>query len=349
MANTLHKDEYIKKHILWSLILFLWGKKLFFRCIPNCTHNESLFVLLLVAICVMGIGIFLTWKRNRSYSSLAENIIMTWSVFVILAYVDLYKNRIIIISLVTAMVSVLMTLFVIGRKIKRQDKKRQIIRKRLRNIITLWRRNITYASLFLLVPLGASIIFNGTILKSNVEVVKVYGDEHCLDANIEVIADIAPERWDDLDVQQKLNVCQKIINCEGRYLGLSHEIAIGIAELSEGTLAYYSEAQHQIVIDIDHLTDSYSYDVLETLIHEVTHAYQYEQVALYQRVDEESRNLLMFYDASIYIKEFANYEDGSDDFLHYYCQKAEIDARKAGKTESLEYIRRINEYLYGEE
>ena len=105
--------HYIKKHILWSLILFLWGKKLFFRCIPNCTHNESLLVLLLVAICVMGIGIFLTWKRNRSYSSLAENIIMTWSVFVILAYVDLYKNRIIIISLVTAMVSVLMTLLYI--------------------------------------------------------------------------------------------------------------------------------------------------------------------------------------------------------------------------------------------
>lgn len=118
------------------------------------------------------------------------------------------------------------------------------------------------------------------------------------------------------------------------------------ADLSEGTLAYYSETQHQIVIDLEYLNSSHSYDVLETLIHECTHAYQYEQVALYQKLDEESRNLLMFYDASVYLEEFADYEDGSEDFFLYYSQLAEINARKAGEEEAQEYIERVNEYLY---
>lgn len=33
--------------------------------------------------------------------------------------------------------------------------------------------------------------------------------------------------------------------------------------------------------------------------------------------------------------------------MHYYNQKSERDARDAAETESLVYIRRIEEYLFG--
>lgn len=345
--NSMTKKEYIKEHIIWSLILFLWCRKLFFRCIPQCTYFESLLVLLLIGITVMGVGIFVTWKKGRNYINLVENLILSWSVFVVLAYVEIFKQRMVIIGLLVSGISVFMTVLVLCRKIKRKDKKKFVIRNRVLNVINMWRRNLSFASVFLLVPIGASMMFNGTILNSKVEVAKVYGDEHCLEANIDVICDIDPERWGKLDVQQKLNVCQKIVNCEARYLGISHEIGVGTADLSEGTLAYYSEIQHKIVIDLEHLNNSHSYEVLETLIHECTHAYQYEQVTLYQKLDEESRNLLMFYDASVYLEEFADYEDGSEDFFLYYSQLAEINARKAGEEEAQEYIERVNEYLYG--
>ena len=342
MSNTIDKWEYIKEHIIWSFVMFVWCKKMFFRCVPNCTYIESLLVLLGVAVSVMAVGIAITWKNGRNYISLAENIILTWSVFVVLAYVDIFKNRMIAIGIVVVILSALMTVIVLCRRIKRKYKKRTIITNRIRNVVNLWRRNFAFASLFLLIPLGASVLINGTVLNSKVEGTKVYGDEHCLDANIEVIANIAPERWERLDIQDRLTVLQTILNCQARYYGLSHEIVIGTADLSEGTLAYYSEAKHQIVIDIDYLKDSYSYDILETSIHECTHAYQHEQVALYQKLDDKSRNLLMFHDVSIYMEEFADYEDGSEDFWNYYSQKAEIDARKAGETESLEYIQRVN-------
>ena len=346
MTNTMDKREYIKEHLVWSLILFLWCRKLFFKCVPNCTYSESLFVLLIIGVVVIGFGIFLTWNKGRNYTNLVQNLILSWSVFVVLAYVDMFKQRMLVIGILAATVSIFMTVLVFGRKIKRKDKKRLIIRNRVRNVFNMWRRNLAFASLFLLVPIGVSMLFNGTILNSKVEVVMVYGDEHCLDANIDVICDIDPKRWEKLNVQQKLNVCQKIVNCEARYLGISHEIRVGTADLSEGTLAYYSESQHQIVVDLEHLNSSHSYEVLESLIHECNHAYQYEQVALYQKLDEESRNLLMFYEASVYLDEFADYQDGSEDFVLYYSQLAEINARKAGEEEAKEYIERVNRYLY---
>lgn len=66
---------------------------------------------------------------------------------------------------------------------------------------------------------------------------------------------------------------------------------------------------------------------------------------LFQKLDKEDRNLLMFYDASVYMEEFADYKDGDENFYAYYTQLAEIHAREAGETESLEYIEAINEYL----
>lgn len=345
MANTMDKREYIKEHLVWNLILFFGFKRLYFRCVPDCTYIESLFVLLIVEVIVMGIGIFLTWNKERNYLNLAQNIILPWGVFVVLAYMDIFKQKMLVIGILAAGVSIFMTVLVLGRKIKRKDKKRLIIRNRVRNVFNLWRSNLAFASLFLLVPMGASMFFNGTILNSKVKVAKVYGDEHCLDANIDVICNIDPERWEKQDIQQKLNVCQKIVNCEARYLGISHEIAVGTADLSGDTLAYYDDSQHQIVIDLKHLNSSDSYEVLDSLLHECNHVYQFEQVALYQKLDEKSRNLLMFYEASVYLDEFADYKDGSEG-LAYYSQLAEKNAYEAGEERAEEYIERIDRYLH---
>ena len=345
MNNTMSKGEYIKESIVWSIILFIWCKSLFFRCVSNYTYMESLLILGLVLFSVIGIGIRVTWRYGRNYINLFENIVMAWGIFVILSYFDIYKEWFLVIGVVTFAFTIIMTILILFRKIKRQDKRNRIIRNRVRKIIQCIRRNVSIAMLVILIPLGLSVLFHGTILNSKVEVTKVYGDEHCLDANIEVIADIDPERWEKLDVQERLDVCQTIINCEARYLGLSHEISIGTQEIASGTLGYYSEAQHLVVIDINHLKYSESYDVLKTLIHEVTHAYQYEQVAVYRTLDEKSRNLLLFYPASQYIEEFANYKDGEEDYWQYYGQWVEYDARKATEIESVEYIQRVNEYL----
>lgn len=344
--NSMIKKEYIKEHVIWSLLVFLWFRSLLFRCIPNYTYTESLVGFLIISVCVMTVGITVSWKRNRNYINVIENILLSWGVFVCITYMELYKKRFTYMLFVLVVVSLILSIIVLFRRIKRKDERQKIMMRRIENVAALWKRNAAIGSLIIMVPVAVSSLLYGTVLNSNkVEVVKVYGDEHSLKANIEVISDIEPSRWETLSIEDKLLVAQKIVNCEARYYGLSHEIMVGTDDLSAGTLAYYKDTTHQIVIDLDHLENSYSYYVLSSLLHEVHHAYQHNQVELYQKLNEEDRNLFMFYDASVYMKEFANYEDGDENFYAYYTQLAEIHAREAGETESLEYIEAINEYL----
>ena len=345
MFNTMEKKEYVKEHAVWSLICILWFWHLLFKCVPNCTYFESLLVFIVISVTIMGLGIFVTWQKGRNYINLVENIVISWSMFVVVAYMNVLKQRMVRVGILVVVSSLLMTIYILFQRINRRDKRRQVIKKRIRKVFNLWKQNLVLGSLILLISISISVIFNGTILTSTAEVVKVYGDEHCLDANIEVISDIEPTRWKKLEIQEKLNVSQKIVNCEARYLGISHEIRVGTADLDEGTLACYIESKHQIVLDIEYLESSYSYDILESLIHEVTHAYQHELINMYLELDEKTRNLLIFYPVSQYLDEFTNYENGDKNYMLYYGQLAEIDARKAGRTEALVYIERVEEYL----
>jgi len=346
MVSTMGKGEYIKEHIIWWFISYIWFRTLIFRCLPGCTYFQSFLMLLAMSVVVMGIGIVLTWERERNYTNLMLHVFLAWGIFAVVAYADLFKHQMIIIGIVVVVVSTFLSALILGRKIKRNDTRELIIKRRLQNVIRVWRQNSAIAALVLLVPIGVSMLFNGTVMNSSLEVAKIYSDEHSLSANMELICNIAPERWENLDMKTKLNVCQAIINAKAAEYGISHELLVGTAALEGNTLAYYCEPQHQIVIDVDYLKLGYSYALLESIIHECTHAYQYEQIDLYKKVDEEARNLLMFYEASVYLEEFSDYEDGNEDFERYYGQLAEVNARKAGEIGAEEYIRKIEEYLY---
>ena len=345
MNNKLDKDEYIKNHIIWGLITFFWYKNLLFRCIPKCTYKESLVVFGIISICIMAIGIKISWKRNRNYKTLIENIAVSWGVYSCITYMHMYTGLIIRILLIMVVVSLILSMRVLCREIKRQDKRRKIIKRRIEKVASLCKRNAAFASVVIIVPVIISVLFHGSLLNSKVEVTKVYGEEHSLKANIDMISNIEPSRWEKLGIDERLDVCQKIINCEARYYGLSREIKVGVADLEETTLAYYNDNAHQVIIDVQHLEESYSYYVLQTLLHECCHAYQYEQVEVYKKLDEKDRNLRMYHKVKIYMEEFADYEDGEDDYGSYYTQLSEMDARYAGETESLDYIQAINEYL----
>ena len=94
------------------------------------------------------------------------------------------------------------------------------------------------------------------------------------------IAKIEDKHWKKLGVQQKIDISQKIVNYEIKNMGLTYEICVGSADLEEGCLAYYDENHHQIIIDVNHLKKSKGVEVVKSLIHECTHAYQYEQAIL---------------------------------------------------------------------
>lgn len=343
--NSMTKKDYIMEHLIWGLLVFVWFKMFLFRCIPHCTYTESLIGFVLISLFVIAIGILTSFNRNRNYKNLAGNIVLSWGVFVCISYSDIYKKRITYTLIVMVIVSLLLSAAVLLRRIRKKNRYRKIVIQRMGQVATLWKKNATIASLFIVIPLAFSSMLYGTVLNSKFEVAKVYGEEHSLKANIKIISDIEPARWKALNLQEKLLVAQKIVNVEARYYGLTHEILVGVADLSAGTLACYKDSTHQIIIALDYIENSYSYYVLRSLLHEVHHAYQYNQVELYKNVDKQYQNLSIFYEASIYMSEFKEYKDGAEDFDAYYTQLSEINAREAGEIEPLEYIEAINEYL----
>lgn len=342
--NTISKKAYIWEYLIWMFISLLWCFQIFFRCIPNCTYWETWLIGGVIFVIVSAVGIALTWERERNMNSIVQNLLIVWGLFVSASYYELLAERIRMTAAITLGISAVMAALILFRRIRRTERRKQILRGRLFRSILCLRRNASVAMLCILIPVGYSVLFSGSILQSDVPVTKVYGDEHRLDANIEVIADIYPGRWEGLTLEEKLTVCQAIANVEGRYLGLSHELNVGVKDLEEKTQGYYRMSTHQIMLNTSHLKNDSSYEVLKTLLHECYHAYQHEVVALYQKIDAKSRNLYLFYNASVYLEEFADYVDGYEDFVAYYGQKTESDAREYAERNSLVYYARVEEY-----
>lgn len=76
MKNTMKLGEYIREHVVWSLIVFLWFRNLLFRCIPKFTYTESLLGFTVLSAVVMTICIVITRHGNRNYRNIIENVIL---------------------------------------------------------------------------------------------------------------------------------------------------------------------------------------------------------------------------------------------------------------------------------
>ncbi len=343
--NTMTKLEYLKDHVVWGLLVFVMYAGVLFTEIPGYTYKETLFLCAGILAGVLFFGAASTWRRERNFYSVMINVWLAWTVFFIFFYGERYHTRVLVISVITAVVTLGMAGLILARKVKNPGKREIIIRRRIRRVISCARRNIVCASFLLMIPITIDGFGKDVDSEKILSVERVYGEEHNLDTNMELISMIHPDRWGDTDMDQRLEIGQKILNCEARYLGLTNEITLVTKELDEMTRGHYSNADHQIVISSTHLMNASGYDVLETILHECYHAYQYELIYLYHKVDSKSRNLMLFDAAAVYLDEFQDYTNGTEDFYEYYSQSVETDARKHSKNEMQEYIRRVEEYV----
>ena len=86
-------------------------------------------------------------------------------------------------------------------------------------------------------------------------------------------------------------------------------------------LGYYNPKSSTIYIDMEHLLQSGSEECLQSILHECFHVSQYQYTEIYKSLSEVDRNSYFFRDAAIYVEEFDNYANGTDNFIRYYSQK----------------------------
>lgn len=346
MEKRLDGGDYIELHIFGAAVFDFLIYKYLFKCVPSLTYRQSFWVFLLIQVIVMAIGILITWKDERNCKNMLENFALSWGVFVCIAYRDLYSKRIKVVLvcflLYTMVVSVYMLFMHRKLMLAIHSDEDDFAWPVIPNyVVDEWRKNFAIASLVLILPIGANMFLHGTIMNASTKAVSVYSDEDSLKANIDIISNMDLVKWNKLSIKERLNACQKIANCEGRYLGLSHELNIGMADFQGSTVANYEESRHQIMIDISYLSNPNSYIVLKEILHECYHAYQIEQVRLYRNLDKKSKDLLMFSEVSVYEEELINHRDGGA----FTGDEIEKDAEEYAKESFKLYYEEIREYL----
>jgi len=148
-------------------------------------------------------------------------------------------------------------------------------------------------------------------------------------SQVDELYDLEPDRWESLDITEKLNVLQVISNIESTYLGLKTPVRVGAAKLGDTIQGSYSDSKKTAYISIDKLLVGESWSIVSTLLHEIKHSYQHECIAALEKAGDYS-GLQMFNLARLYSESFSEYpyeRESPEQKEAYFNNDAEISAR----------------------
>ena len=139
------------------------------------------------------------------------------------------------------------------------------------------------------------------------------------------------EHWDKASVEERKQILQDYMDEVIRVYGLK-DVKTQIRWDSDATYTseeilwgYYSHGSHRVTLNEQALSDNVgnwdSYSLLQTVSHELRHAYQHEAV------DHPTDYMVSKETIDTWNNNFKNYIDSDDDYRGYYNQTVERDAR----------------------
>lgn len=345
MNNTKRKFEFVVDHICLLFVAWVWYKNIFFRSVKDLSLKESRLILLSIVISFTLAGIILGQKYHRNGFCVFSNSVTGFGLYTVLAYMPLRKKLILRILLPTAalaLVYVVLVLYHYERQV--HTHKVSPIKKALRigyrvNLIVC--TGLTFIMFFI----GINAIWGTALINPSVSPTKkTDNSDQTINNNINTLLLLDEDIWGNLSIDEKLDVLQTVANIEQRYLGLPHELNVGTSNLKEGLGGYYNDQSHEIIISLDCLVNDSSYEMTNTIAHEAFHALQHRMVDAYDEASDDLKDLYFYKNASVYKKEFAEYEDGFSDFETYHSQECEEDARIYAEKAADDYFSRIYEH-----
>lgn len=347
--NTMSKTNFL----YWQLLLSVIAMALyyaFFRTLGFMSDGLSkLFLWSLVAVSI-ALGIAAAYRRKRNILSIITNILFPFEIYTALAYQAELRPIIIGALLAAIALSLAYSLPILLSKIR--GKRRSVIFRR-----RIWQSVIgsrTIFSLCMTVVLACMSIppmfgywldFSGTRSTDGTAGGDM-SEEDFIDENMETICLLDDEAWQELSLQVRVDVLQTIADVEQRRLGVPYRFQVVALQMDEDMLGGYDATHGKIVINEDFLGSCTGFDAVETIAHEAHHGYERCQVALYEQLDEETRQLKMFDRIRLYRDEFASYASGSTgDFSEYWFQACESDCRDYAE-DAVSWYQGMIEYWY---
>ena len=143
---------------------------------------------------------------------------------------------------------------------------------------------------------------------------------------------LAQDTFPTLSVPKRVAVLQAICDYECYYeLGCAPPTVRAGAIREENTCGNYRDADQVITIDLTHITQGDTDDIVNTLLHETRHHWQQRISALYYAVEphlsEEFYGMSPFKEARYFHENMQNYISSEENMAAYYEQILEVDSR----------------------
>ncbi len=345
-ANTKDKSEFIIDHLWWAFIAWIWYKNTLFRCFGSLSLKESRLLLLTLILSCSVPGIVLGMKNKRNSINVFMNLASGFGLYAVFTYLPIKRRFILVIVYLAVFLAETYTLLVLCRKIKNRTNIKKILVQRIIRACYGARNIISTGLALLIFTFGINTLLGTSFMKPSVAPAKQSNvEEQTIQNNMDTLVLLFEDTWRTLPVEDKLGVLQTVANIEQRYLGLPNELNVGAANLVEGLVGYYTDSSHEIIVSLDSLLNDSSFELVDTVAHEAYHSLQHRMVDAYDEASDEMKDLMLYYDASVYKEEFADYTDGTQDFCSYYAQECETDARLYARSAVYEYFKKIYEYL----
>lgn len=338
--NTMNKKEFLGDAVLFGLLGMLWFRNTLFRLLPGKTYDESRLTLwILVAVCIL-IGTLVCLKSRRNYLSTFINVIIPYELYALVTFQDTYSQD---YQWLFPLVGVISLGFLVLMLHKGKGKKRfwGFVRHGLLGARTLAALGIFIAGLPLLINgLLGNPLMKAYEMPAQHSKVKVTVTDH-----LDILSGLQEEVWETLDTQQRLEVLQVAANVEASYLGLPHELPVGVGTMGQNTVGYYDDMTQTMFVNIDWLETAPAWEMLDTVCHEAYHAYQFSLCDAWKSLDPYYRELMAFNNVPTYLDNFANYINGEENYDDYYNLACEQTARQYAEEAVTDYYDILERHL----
>ena len=349
MKNKAYNSTtYILYTELWFLISAYFYNHELIRCLPNCDIELSKVIFLMATFIASLIGAVISSRFVGNGINIFANIALPISIFTYIVYwhnfvIPAWFIAILAVAISIAYVSLVITL--------KPSSGKEIPMKRRLIKAALGVRVILPCVLTIFVAVVAISLKTGLISSkpqiSESDIAET--DNMTISENIETVSKLSEDTWQQLSEKEKLDVLNFVIGIETQYLGLSGSPELKADVLPSNdelqTAALYRESENSITIDISQLESADPYMVLESICHEMYHAYQRAICTIYLSVPDEYKNIQLFNKAKKYADDLMNYENGMENYELYLDQDYEKDARDYALKAVLEYYVEIEKYL----
>jgi len=346
-SNQMSLVSFALSHLYWGgLLYFFFMARLFGRLkLPGAEEPLSAAasqrLLLAITVACIFLGFFTALEDDRTGWRVAFDVLTPFGLYLVLKVAPQGPIYLWIAAVICIGTMLLYAAILFSAPIHHRKNRAFVLKMRFCQLTSAtWLLSKTMLCLFAAVAIGGTVLGFSAIRPAETQGhVRTAEDLGAVDLWWEPLQGLREERWAESTLQERVNLMQLIADIETAYLGLPEAPQVSCESARSTTLGFYTHKSRSVCINRDHLLYDPPDECLNTVLHEVYHSYQYYLCALYEDTDSDYRSLAFLRSARLYIDEFENYKSGREDYIGYYLQYCESDAREYAESRGVVYQR----------